>query len=105
MYILSIINVIGKLAEKRLLCAEVNDKSLSEEIYHSSLLLGLHGYRNYTQACEMLKINKSYLYHLISKHKEEIGEPFHLPILGQAKWLSVYQIEIIEKILLNGVNI
>ena len=99
MYLLSIINVIGKLAEKRLLCADVSDKTLTAEIYHSSLVLGLHGYRNYTQACEMLGINKTYLYYLLSIHKDKIGEVFHSPILGKSKWLSIYQIEVLDSLI------
>jgi len=92
MRIASLVETVIKLANRGV-CDEISDNTY----YRSSLLLGLEGYRNYTQAANMLKITKNYLNVLISKHKNEIGEPFHRPIMGQNKWLSLSQINKLEK--------
>ena len=99
MFIVPLLNNIIKLIDKRGICDRVNDDNLSESIYHSSLLIGLEGYRNYNQTAQLLGISKEYLYTLISNNKDEIGEPFHHSVLSQSKLLSLFQIKKIKDIL------
>jgi len=93
------LNSIAKLFERKGLCDDITNDNLSEKIYQNALALGVEGYRNYTQAAKMLGISKNYLYVLISQHKDEIGEPYHNPILEKANWLTVNQIKKLETIL------
>jgi len=95
----SIVSSVAKLLERRNLCENVSDENLHEKMYMASLMLGIEGFRNYTQAAEILGIKKEYLYYLISTHREEIGEPLHHPIFGKENILSVYQIQRLKKIL------
>jgi len=98
MHVLSLIHTVTKFFERGI-CDNITNENLNDRIYYSSLLIGLDGYRNYSQAAKMLCISKTYLYFLISNHKDIIGEPFHNPILGQNNWLSLSQIKKLEMII------
>ena len=98
MFVMNLINSISKLVERGM-CDHVTDENLNESIYRSALELGIQGYKNYAQAAEILGIKTNYLYQIVSKYNNEIGDPFHNPILGKNNLLSTYQIRKIEIIL------
>ena len=72
--LVNIIKSIEKVFAFRNACEDVNDDNLSEKLHLHALVFGLQGFKNYTQASETLCITKSYLYHLISVHREERSE-------------------------------
>ena len=93
MYITTLFSNISKLIEKKLICEDVTDKTINETIYKSALLLGVQGFRSYTQAAKELGISKTYLGYLLHTYKDIIGKPFHHPIFGKNNLLSIYQLE------------
>ena len=101
MQIKGLVMAISKVIERGM-CDHLTDENLNQTIAESSLRFALPFYKNYVQTANILNIKPSYLNYLISKNKTEVGNPFHDPILGKNNWLSVYQIQKLERILKNN---